>query len=201
MDVDPKSIDYITFDHLHVQDVAPMLGRDGFYPNARLLVTRPEIESLRMLHPMQEFWYVKDSLDGIKEEHLAYFEGDLLLGEGVALIHTPGHTEGNHSIAINAGGGLVTISENGIAAECYAPLESEIPGLKAYAERTGFEVVLNSNTRERTLDQYTSMMLERALSQSPDHALPRHFSSSELTQNPLAPGVRPTHAWLKLQLG
>lgn len=201
MGVEPASIDYVTFDHLHVQHVGPMLGPTGFYPNAKLLVTKQEIEGLRCLHPMQRYWYVADSLDGVRAKTLAVFEGDLLLGEGVGLVATPGHTEGNHTIVINLAGGLVTISENGVSAECYAPAKSEIPGLASHAKRTGFDVILNSNTRERTLDQYTSMKLEQILAHSPDHEFPRHFSSSELTRSSLAPGVKPTFSWQKIQQG
>jgi hypothetical protein len=200
MGVDPGSIDYITFDHLHVQHVAPMLGPSGFYPKAKLLVTRGEIDGLACLHPLQRFWYVAESLDGLSEASLAKFEGDLLLGRGVALISTPGHTEGNHTIVLVLPGGPVTISENGVSAECYAPQKSEIPGLRAYAERTGFDVILNSNTRERTLDQYTSMKLEQILADSRNDEFPRHFSSSELTRSHLAPGIKPTFSWTRIDL-
>jgi hypothetical protein len=197
--IDPSSIDYITFDHLHVQDLTPMLGREGFYPKARLLVTSTELAGLRSLHPLQRYWYVEDSLRGVESSALVTFDGDVLLGPGVALLSTPGHTEGNHTIAINLAGGLVTISENGVAAECYAPEKSHIPGLASWAKKTGNQVVLNSNTREHSLDQYTSMMLERALATSPNHEFPRHFSSSELTKNALALGVKPTFAWSKIE--
>jgi hypothetical protein len=197
--IDPGSIDYLTFDHLHVQDLTPMLGPRGFYPKAKLLVTGTELEGLRTLHPLQRFWYVDDSLRGVEAAQLVTFDGDVLLGEGIALIHTPGHTEGNHTIVINMAGGLVTISENGVSAECYAPEKSQIPGLASWAKRTGNQVVLNSNTREHSLDQYTSMMLERALAESTNHEFPRHFSSSELTKNALALGVKPTFAWLRIE--
>jgi hypothetical protein len=199
--IDPASIDYVTFDHLHVQDVTPMLGPSGFYPRAKLLVTRTEVEGLRCLHPLQRYWYVEDSLRGVEASHVLPFEGDLLLGPGLALISTPGHTEGNHTIAIHLAGGIVTISENGVAAECYAPEKSQIPGLASWAKKTGSRVVLNANSREQTLNQYTSMMLEKTLAESPNHEFPRHFSSSELTRNPLAIGVKPTFTWMKIEQG
>lgn len=192
--IDPSSIDLVTFDHLHVQDVRPLLGPGGLYPKAKLLVHAVELEAARHLHPQQRYWYVDGGLDGVSAEHLAPFEHDLLLGEGLALIRTPGHTEGNHSIVFALPDGLVSISENGVAAECYAPLESRIPGLRQHAAHTGEAVILNANTRERTLDQYTSMRLEAALAAF-DGPFPRHFSSSELTTSPLAPLIRPTFTW------
>jgi hypothetical protein len=199
--IDPDSIDYVTFDHLHVQDLTPMLGPSGFYPRAKLIATRTELEGLKSLHPLQRYWYVDDSLRGVEENRLVPFDGDLLLGRGLALISTPGHTEGNHTIAINLAGGLVTISENGVAAECYAPEKSHIPGLASWAKKTGYQVVLNANSREQSLNQYTSMMLEKVLAESANHEFPRHFCSSELTKNALAVGVKPTFTWSKIEQG
>ena len=201
--VDPASIDYITFDHLHVQRIGPLLGAGGNYPNAKLLVTRTEREIATTLHPMQRYWYVEDGLGGVRDDDIVSFDDDLLLGAGVALIRTPGHTDGNHSIVFHVPGGLVTVSESGVAAECYAPKKSAIPGLRAHAERTGEELILNANTKERTLDQYTSMWLEAALAAPLDPAeeWPRHFSSSELDTHPLAPGIKPTHAVRKIEHG
>jgi hypothetical protein len=50
----PESIDYITFDHLHVQDVRGLLapGPDGrtCLPNAKLLAQQTELEALAQLH-------------------------------------------------------------------------------------------------------------------------------------------------------
>ena len=53
------------------------------------------------------------------------------------------------------------VSENGVACESYTPLQSQIPGVRSYAERMGYEVVLNGNTREDSLDQYSSMVVEK----------------------------------------
>jgi hypothetical protein len=200
--IDPASIDYITFDHLHVQKIGPMLGPNGFYPKAKLLVTKAEREIAENLHPLQQYWYVAGGLVGVRESDIATFDRDLLLGSGLALVRTPGHTDGNHTIAVSLPGGLMTVSENGICAECYRPRASEIPGLRAFAEKTGAEVILNANTRERTLDQYTSMRLEALLAAAEqEHGWPRHFSSSELDAHPLAPRVRPTFAWRRVDHG
>ena len=65
----PAAIDYITFDHLHVQDVrgllAPGAGGAAYLPRARLLVQRGELETLAALHPLQAYWYIPDALAGI----------------------------------------------------------------------------------------------------------------------------------------
>jgi hypothetical protein len=198
----PSSIDFITFDHLHVQELGPSLGPTGEYPNARLLVTKDELLAARNLHPLQRYWYTASVLDGVSEENLCPFSGDILLGEGLALVHTPGHTDGNHTIVFHLPDGIMTVSENGVAPECYAPELSDVPGLREHARRTGERAILNSNTRERTLDQYTSMRLEAVLAQPKEAGqFPRHFSSSELTHTWMAPGIRPVFAWRSVTYG
>jgi len=64
-------------------------------------------------------------------------------------------------------------------------------------------VILNANTREATLDQYTSMVLEKTLADGvPDRPeLPQHFSSSELVPHVLAPGLTPTHTFGAITFG
>lgn len=204
--VAPEDIDYITFDHLHAQDVRGWLGTDepepgfsqptrAYLPNARLLVQAEELCALEHLHPLQAPWYVRDGLRSVPPGKIIALSGDYLIGPGLALIRTPGHTEGNCSIAVVTDRGIWTISENGIAVDAYAPAHSRIRGLGAYAAEHGVEVILNANTRENSLDQYISMVLEKTLADPcPDRPeFPQHFSSSELTRSRLAPGLAPTY--------
>lgn len=53
-----------------------------------------------------------------------------------------------------------------------------------------------ANTREGSLDQYTSMVFAKTIADAvPDRPeLPQDFSSSELVAHPLAPGLSPTYA-------
>src|SRR5262249_32253024 len=133
-------------------------------------------------------------VDGIDPERVVLLDGDVSLGKGAALISTPGHTYGNHSLALCCGSVLYVFSENGVAADAYSPLRSRIPGLAAHARATGQEVILNGNTREGTLDQYTAMVLEKLLAGpspvDPDYT--NHVPSSELVASPLAPFLAPT---------
>lgn len=197
--VAPAAIDYITFDHLHVQDVrgllAPGPGGTAFLPNARLLVQRGELDTLAGLHPLQADWYIADALTGIPADRIVALDGDVAIGAGFALIRTPGHTAGNHTPLVITDRGVWTISENGISVDSYAPGTSQIRGLARHARDTGVEVILNGNTREGSLDQYTSMILEKTLADGvPDHPeLPQHLPSSELVAHPLAPGLGPTY--------
>lgn len=186
-------IDYVTFDHLHTQDVRRLL-RD-WVPRAKLLVMRDEAAIFERLHPLQSDWYNPTCLEGISPDRIVRLDGDVLLGDGVALVRTPGHTVGNHSIVLHTDRGLWAISENGIAVDAYTPQKSRIAGLASHAAACGVEVILNANTRELSLDQYTSMVLEKSLvDECPDGSgFLQHFPSSELTASWLSPGLGPTY--------
>jgi hypothetical protein len=65
------------------------------------------------------------------------------------------------------------------------------------------DVMLNSNTPELAAEQYSSMLLERAIvDRAQDNAdFYQMFPSSEVTWTPLAPHVRPTLSFGKVQSG
>lgn len=202
----PESVDLITYDHLHTQDLRRWFGsgeRTGFFPNARLLVMRQEWESLRHLAPPQLDWYCPRGVEGLHPSRVILLDGDVALGEGVALVRTSGHTEGNHSIVVHTPEGLLVTSENGVSADCYAPEHSGIPGVRRYARDTGMEVVLNGNTLERGLDQYLSMIQEREMAgPSPrDRRFYNVVPSSELSPYWLFPGISPTFRFGELAFG
>jgi glyoxylase-like metal-dependent hydrolase (beta-lactamase superfamily II) len=197
----PEAVDYITFDHLHVQDARGLLapGPNGraFLPHAKLLAQRAELEVFGSspIHPLQVEWYIPQCLDGVPADRIVALDGDYVLGSGLAIVRTPGHTWGNHTIVVVTDRGAWTISENGICVDSYSPGVSHIRGLARHARDTGVEVILNANTREGSLDQYTSMILEKTLADGvPDRPeLPQHFCSSELIPHMLAPGLSPTY--------
>jgi glyoxylase-like metal-dependent hydrolase (beta-lactamase superfamily II) len=195
-----EAIDYVTYDHLHVQDarglLAPGPGGRAFLPNAKLLAQRTELDVFAGgLHPLQVEWYIPQCLDGVPADRIVALDGDYAIGGGFALVRTPGHTHGNHSLVVVTDRGAWTISENGICVDAYAPGTSHIRGVARHARDAGVEVILNANTRDGTLDQYTSMVLEKTLADAvPDRPeLPQHFASSELVPHVLAPGLAPTY--------
>lgn len=193
----PEDVDYIAFDHLHVQDVRGWLGGDGasaYFPRAKLLVQRAEWEGAKNLHPMQAVWYVPNGTAGVPEDRVVLLDGDVWLGPGVALLSTPGHTLGNMSLAVGTDREVFVVSENGVATESYTPLQSGIPGVRNFAEHMGLEVVLNGNTREHSLDQYSSMVVEKLFAGPSlvDGAYVNFHPSSLLTTSILAPGLSPT---------
>ena len=189
----PSDIDFVSFDHLHVQDLRMILGttvpingepapREPFFPNAKFLFQRKEVDTFKSVHPMQWAWYVPGGMDGVIDDNLVLLDGDVELGKGVALLHTPGHTDGNHSLVLNTPDGVWVSSENGVCADSWHPHQSKIPGVRKYAEFWNREVVLNSNTLEDTIDQYDSMVKEKAIA-DPNRRDPRWlnvFPSSEM---------------------
>jgi glyoxylase-like metal-dependent hydrolase (beta-lactamase superfamily II) len=201
----PSDIDVIAFDHFHVQDLRPLLGaratsgspeQRGLYPRALLLAPRCEWQEWDELHPLQQAWYVRDGKHGVPSERVVLTDSDLSLGPGALLLRTPGHTSGNQTLVVRTDAGVFGCSENGVSVDNWAPLESRIPGMREMALLQSVDVVLNSNTPESGVHQYTSMMLERSLvDRLPEQpALFQMFPSSELTHSWLAPGMHPTRS-------
>ncbi|HWH45861.1 MAG TPA: hypothetical protein VNT32_14165 [Thermoleophilaceae bacterium] len=210
----PADVDFVAFDHLHVQDVRRIMGttkpvdgepeaRKPFFPNARHVAQRLEADTFRSVHPMQWAWYVPGGMDDVIEDGLVLVDGDVELGVGVALVWTPGHTDGNQSLVLNTPDGVWVSSENGVCADNWHPHLSRIPGIKAYAEFFNREVVLNSNTLEDSIDQYDSMVKEKALADA-NREDPRWlnvFPSSEMTSYRRQWPIVPTFTYGGLSYG
>ncbi len=210
----PEDVDYISFDHLHVQDVRFVLGtsepmegesapRPPLFPNAKLITQRREWDTFASIHPMQWAWYVGDGIKDVPTESVVLIDGDVELGRGCALISTPGHTDGNHSLCINTPDGVWVSSENGVAADSWHPQLSKIPGVRRTAAYFGREVILNSNTLEDSIDQYDSMVKEKALA-DPNPRDPRFlnvFPSSEMPRWKRQWPVLPTFSYGGINYG
>lgn len=207
MSIAPADVDYITFDHLHTQDVRRWIGTTSLapdlspaaplqplLPNARLIVQGNELESLDSLHPLQLPWYQPHAYTDLRREAILAIDGSVQLGPGVALLSTPGHTIGNHTLVLNTETGIWASSENVISAECLTPEASSIPGVRRWAREWGEEIILNANTLEDTARQYNSCVLEKAIVDRSrvDPRFVQFMPSSELTPNLLAPGTTPT---------
>jgi hypothetical protein len=191
--ITPADVDYVSFDHLHVQDLRLIMGttrpimgepapRKPFFPNAKFLFQRKEVDTFKSPHPTQWAWYVPGGMDDVIEDNLVLLDGDVELGKGVAIVWTPGHTDGNHSLAINTDEGVWVTSENGVSADSWHPHQSKIPGIRKYAEFYNREVVMNANTLEDSVDQYDSMIKEKSIA-DPNRRDPRWlnvFPSSEM---------------------
>lgn len=210
----PGDIDFLTFDHLHVQDPRMILGstetiegetapRSPLFGNAKMLVHSRELATIENLHPMQWAWYVDGGLGGVDPDKFVTFDGDIELGPGIALLWTPGHTDGNHSLVLNTPDGVWVSSENGISLDNWQPELSKIPGVRRYSRQFGREICPNANTLEDSLDQYDSMVKEKTLA-DPSRVDPRWLQILPSTE--LAPWKRfwpvvPTHVHGGIEYG
>jgi len=202
----PEDIDFISYDHLHTQDLRNWLGGDGkapIFPNAKLLIMRAEWESVQGLLPSQADWYCPNGTRGIPSDRVVLLDGDVMLGDGVALIRTPGHTRGNHSLVAHTAEGVLVSSENGVSSDNYAPDKSAIGAVRKFAKNTGSEIVLNGNTQESSVDQYISMVQEKEIAgpsrRNPD--FPNVVPSSEFAAWWLFRGFEPTFRFGDLEHG
>lgn len=172
--LDPNEVDVASFDHLHVQDMRMILGttapfgddpqpREPLFPRAQFVVHRKELGTFEAPHPMQWAWYVPDGMRDARTDRLIVVDGDVELGPGVAIVWTPGHTDGNHSLVLNTPDGVWVSSENGVALDNWQPDQSRIPGVRRFARFFGREIVPNANTLEDSIDQYDSMVKEKVL--------------------------------------
>jgi hypothetical protein len=204
--ISPLSVDYISFDHLHTQDLRKWLGtfdNPGYFPNAKLLVMNEEWEAVQGLIPTQADWYCPRGIEGIESEKVWILEDSVHLGGGVSLLRTPGHTMGNHSLVAHTPEGIFVTSENGVGADNYSPLHSNISGVKKYAEQTGSEVILNGNTLESSVEQYISMVMEKEVA-GPSVRNPNFYgvaTSSEMTSYWAFPGIEPSFYLGELEFG
>lgn len=168
----PEDVDVCGIGHLHGQDPRLLLGtevpigtdravRAPLLPRAEVLVARAETDTLRAPHPSQRPRYA-GAMHGVRTDLLRETEGSLLLGEGVAVLQTPGHTAGHRSLALATREGVWVVSGNGHVADAWHPHLSRSPGLRERVEATGQEVLVGADA-ESALDQHDSMVLERAV--------------------------------------
>lgn len=199
-------IDLIAFDHFHTQDLRPLLGTDAIaarFPNAYLLAPRVEWNDWDQLPMIQRAWFVSDGRKGVPLDRVVLTDADLWLGDGALLLRTPGHTTGNQTLFVHGDQGVFGCSENGTCADNWSPHCSRLRGLKRAAKLLDLDVILNANTPELAAEQYVSMLLERSVvDRAPDDEdFYQMFPSSEVTHSLIAPHVRPTLTFGKMESG
>lgn len=201
-----EDIDVIAFDHFHTQDLRPLLGTSSTrarFPNAYLLAPRVEWDDWDQLPMLQRAWFVPDGKRGVPQDRVVFTDSDLTLGEGALLLRTPGHTTGNQTLFVHGDDGVFGCSENGTCADNWSPRASRIPGVRRTARFLDLDVMLNANTPELAAEQYSSMLLERAIVDRArdNQEFCQMIPSSEVTWSPLAPHIRPTLSFGDVQSG
>ncbi|ADD44910.1 MBL fold metallo-hydrolase [Stackebrandtia nassauensis] len=156
--IDPAAVDAVVLTHLHTDHtgwaVTVQQQRDGlagkpqpagsvrraYFPNARYLVQRADALALvperevSLLGPLRE------------SGQLHIVDGDHRLSREVATVHTPGHTPGHQSVALESGGESLLLTGD-VLVHAIQLLYPELP--YAHEEDPG----LARTTRERVLDR------------------------------------------------
>ncbi len=202
----PEDIDFICYDHLHTQDIRKWLGsfeQPAYFPNAKLLVMHQEWEAVKDLLPLQNHWYCPDGVDGIDPNKIIPLHSSIMLGDSLALVHTPGHTQGSQSLVVNTDKGIMVCSQNGISVDNYCPEYSTIYGLADHVLENSMAVIPNGEQPELRLDQYISMILEKTIADPhpDDKRFPYIMPSSELSARWQPFALAPTLSLGEIQMG
>lgn len=164
--IKPEQIDFICYSNLQGQDLRKWLGsheKEAYFPNAKLLVMYQEWEAVKDLLPFQAEHYYLDGVDGIASNKIIPLHSSVMLGDSLALIQTPGKTQGSQSLVANTDNGISVFSHNGIATDNYCPQNSTIYGIADFCKDSHVAVIPNGDTPELSLDQYISMVLEKTI--------------------------------------
>ena len=197
--IHPNEIDYLAFDHLHAQDLRPLIGtEDGEirarFPNASLLVPEREWADWDDPHPTRAVWLHPEGKRDLVRDRVVLIDGDWQLGDGIMLLRTPGRTSGHQTLFISTDQGIWGCGGNGACADAWSPLDSNVPCLANYCRVHDVDLVMNGGAVDRGADQYTSMVLERILVDRVRRApaFVQMFPSSEVTPSLIAPALKPT---------
>ena len=103
-----EEVGAVVLTHLHTDHIGWAM-RDGapFFPNARYLMQRAELEAIdRLGAPAGPY-----ATDPLREAGLLdAVDGDLTLSPTVRVVHTPGHTPGHQSVLVEDGGETVLVT-------------------------------------------------------------------------------------------
>jgi hypothetical protein len=104
----PEAVDLLVLGDLQGVDLRALTGggeRRFPFPSARVVVQRREAAAAAAPHPAQREAYAGAHADSAEAERLAVVEGDAELGGGVAVVWTPGRSDGHQSLCLAAPGG------------------------------------------------------------------------------------------------
>lgn len=96
-------VDIIIQTHLHHDHV----GNTSKCKNAEVYVQEEEWAFMRAPHPLQAQYYPRELYEGWK---LRLIRGDYELFPGLRILHTPGHTPGTQSVAVDTEEGTAVIA-------------------------------------------------------------------------------------------
>lgn len=170
--VTSEEIDLAILTHLRWQDVQLMLGtsrgdgieakRASILPNARWIIPRIEWENAADPHDLERPFQVRDALSRADTSAVVFADGDLAIGESVALVSTPGLTDDHRTLFVRGAKGVFAWSSHGVTPSSWAPYHSPLPGLRAHTRERSLDCIPRGDASSRR-DALTSMALERAV--------------------------------------
>jgi hypothetical protein len=204
--IKPEQVDFISYDHLYTQDLRKWLGsyqQPAYFPNAKLLVMHQEWEAVKDLLPLQNDLYCPNGVKGIDPNKIIPLNSSIMLGDSIALIQTPGQTQGSQSLVVNTDTGILVCSQNGISVDNYSPEHSTIYGVANYVRQNQMDVIPNGKDPELRIDQYISMVLEKTIADK--HPKDKRFfnimPSSELSARWQPFALSPTITFGEIKFG
>lgn len=169
--VRPEQIDYISYNHLQGQHVEHWLA---LFPQAKLLVHEQELNQCSAQ---------------LQPDRLQTFTDSIYLSESLALVHSPGVSDGHHVLVARVADGVCIITGNGVGADAYAPQHSRVKAIRRYAERHKREVIVKGPHSAAEDTHYAAMVMEKALAGPSHHPdFPNCAYSGEATPYWLMPG-------------
>ena len=113
----PEKIDIIIHTHLHNDHCE----NDYKCVNAKIYVHEKELFHIHNPHPL-DFRYLEDYIEDVEENgQLIPLKGDSEIVPGINVFHTPVHTEGGLSVAIQTEKGIAVITGFCVIAENFDP--------------------------------------------------------------------------------
>lgn len=205
-------VDVCGLSHLHGQDPRLVLGtnvaigtdrapRPPLFTGAEILLQAREADTLRATHVLQRDRYC-GAWHGVRDDLLRELDGSAIIGDGVAVVATPGHTDGHQSLVVRTGRGIWVLSGAGHVADAWHPYLSRSPGVLRQIDSSAQEVLVGEGS-EDPIDQHDAMVLERAIADA-HHDDPRWrcvLPLAEMVPDPRTWPLRPTFVHGGLQAG
>jgi len=125
----PEDIDVVLVTHLHWDHVINLTK----CTNARIIVQEAEWDAALNPHPLAKFAYApRWFYEQLK--NVEFVSGDLEFLPGIQLIHTPGHTPGGQTVAIETDNGWYAVTG-------YCAIKDNFYPPEEVQKRTGYRVI------------------------------------------------------------
>jgi glyoxylase-like metal-dependent hydrolase (beta-lactamase superfamily II) len=116
-DLKPEDIDVVIHTHLHNDHCE----NDYKCANAEIYVHENELKRIHDPHPL-DYRYLEDYIEDVEENgQIRSVDGDTEILPGIGVVHTPVHTDGGLTVAIETAGGKACITGFCVIKENFDP--------------------------------------------------------------------------------